>query len=225
MNYVFICYPVEEYLTRDDDFKCPTGMGLDAIVHFYANALQVPEKKVWERFKLYNTLLDEYRTQGYTIAWGLFDHEWRPGSPDTRSISWLFNIQKDDLFVPVGVTKKELDKSQYPDPTKVIQSLPNATHIVCGGFHSGDCVRRYNEAAKTIGIRSTVDSLLTEQFFHTALVSLQSDSAQQSMNTGHLDPEMHEDNPQEELERLFHGKLNGKISLLVPQKVLPKIYR
>lgn len=68
-----------------------------------------------------------------------------------------------DRIISVGVSYMQHTREwKYPNEREVLSKLELGDEAVFGGFHEDDCVTRFADAAKGLGVKSRVDSLLTE---------------------------------------------------------------
>ncbi|MBI4148092.1 hypothetical protein HY490_02270 [Candidatus Woesearchaeota archaeon] len=126
--------------------------------------------------------------------------------PDVEALSDIFTIHSGDVVLSSQVSYHDaMLVPQYCDGESLLSSIPNLQEIVVGGFHRSDCVQRLADAGRKCGVKSSVDDLLTDHFFMLMRQLLDYDLDAHLIRTGFLDPEMHEDDP-EEMKRLFGGE-------------------
>lgn len=210
MKSVLMVYPVKEYI--DNTFRFDkeglacyaNSLALGRLGEFWSSALNLQSGEFRQRFRIINRLIDEYRGAGFDVSWLFFGKEERKETPNKKAVSDIFEIQKRDLILSAGITLADINAYKYPDENQIILELKGLTKLVVGGFHKADCVKRFSTAAGKLGIESEVDGLLTEEFFGMVMASFQQDLFAKQIREGYLDPEMHEDDP-EEIKRLELG--------------------
>lgn len=196
MKAVLMVYPIKQYVQRSEPLHC-RAFGLDERVKFWGKTLQVPEARIYRRFKLVNKLLDEYRRDSriYWIFFGDRNNKIRPVIRDKAS---LYQINPDDAILSAGVTYDELNfESKYPNHESIIDKIPKLTEAVVGGFHASDCVKRYSLALGNLDVPNKIDNWLTDIGLVGFEETLGQDLYAKMIASGHLDAKMHEDDPEE----------------------------
>ena len=210
-------YPDRRYLERD-----PNGGGntflLDTLKEIWVGyGIGISESEFFRRMGLINKLLDNYRDNGDIVNWMVFSEEGNLGVADVENIHPIYRIESSDNVVPVGVTYRELNmQSKYPDERSLLGKMDLDGSVICGGFHSSDCVPRFNIAARNLGLDSNVDPLLTDRWFYSVVESFGQDLYAYQIKNGFLDPVMHEDDPNEEKLLIFGNRLDSDDLLLRP---------
>ncbi len=198
MKSVLFLYPVKQYV---EGFNV-NSIGLNFWDEYWSKVLRYRNGEFRTRFQIINKLIWEYRRQEFNINWLFFGKKENKKEPDISQVSDIFEIKKRDKLISAGILKEELDHYQYTDPERVISKLEKVTELVLGGFHKEDCVAKIKDHAIKSGIKARIDPFLTETFFHLVLSSFDHDLFALQIKNGFLDPEMHEDDP-EEMKRIL----------------------
>ncbi|MBQ9019100.1 MAG: hypothetical protein IJ097_02150 [Bacilli bacterium] len=117
---------------------------------------------------LNETINKRYREQGYEIVYALY--------PDKE----IFGIEKqngdkviytDIIFDEASVydskgNEKRDFAPKYPSEKYLIDQLGDVEHLVVGGYHFSDCVKRVAEFALQSGIDVLIDIDMTDLFFN-----------------------------------------------------------
>ena len=207
MTDVLMVYPVKQYVERTN-LVHPRTFNLDFVVGEEAKYLGVDPARILKRFKLVNNLLDVYRENG-KVYWLCFARGRNKSLPKSGDISSLYEVHPRDEILSAGVTYEELNFQRpavYPDAQFVLGSIPHLDELMLGGFHEDDCVRRFHLAACNAGVKCQIDSWLTEQGLFGLARSLDHDLYAKLIRSGHLDPVMHEDDPEEMKMLLTEGR-------------------
>lgn len=217
MKLLLMIYPIKHYI--DDDYVFGSNgeiievfrnsLCLNTWEEMWTKSLKLKEGEFRNRFKLINKLIDEYRKNDYNVGWVFFGKAEKLELPNEEIVSNIFDIKNKDFIISSGVSYHELNSYKYPDEKIIISKFKKLDELVVGGFHKEDCVSRFSKAAKELSILSKVDELLTEHFFFLILRSFDYDLDALNIKRGFLDPEMHEDNP-EEMKRLTLGERISK---------------
>ena len=143
--------------------------------------------------------------------------------PDTSQRSDIFEVQECDDEISVGISFETVvgpkpvilgsNDEYYPDEPQVLARL-QPDQLVLGGFHSYDCVSRFESAAQRLRIPVGIDVLLTEQFFFRVISTFHEDLNAKMIANGSLDPVMHEDDPLEEKLLLMDHRLDDYLNTL-----------
>lgn len=209
MDALAIAYPVNAYVDFDPKMPHDLAFRISMVERVFGQYKNFKKGEVRKRIELVNELIAQYRHGGTKIFWLLFSQHKRRELCDESDLSDLYTFDKRDVKIPVGVTYQELSRAIYPNAEEVIKKIGKIKRLTLGGFHKEDCVSRFADAARNLGIETKIDALLTEEFFKAAVESLQQDMLQYSIDHGFLDPEMHEDDPQEEKRLIFDNRLNA----------------
>ena len=224
MKSVLMVYPVRQYVDRADRGQPSNGIFLSTWDVAWSRMLGLPAGCFRERFRIINRLIDEYREQGDVVSWLFFSDSANRRTLVREDVSDVFQIQNHDRILAAGVTYNELMIDEvYPKETEVLEQLPGLSDLVVGGFHESDCVRRFAIAANARGIQASVDGLLTEKFFFEVLGSWQYDLDARMLATGHLDPTMHEDDPEKVQELLTPDRIYRHLQPLSKRYAYPRI--
>jgi len=204
-------YPIRPYLEIALDYPNDNhedAFPLNRLEYFWTRSLALPPGTFRQRFGIINRLLDEYRLRAYHVGWAFFSQQGDLTKPDETQTSDIFEIKPEDFKVAVGVTYHDHTRHRaYPNEVNILSTIPDSDELVVGGFHEKDCVRRFRDAAERLGIRSTVDSCLTDQVFHRISLTFEQDLFADLIARGKLDPTMHEDDPQEMTNLLLGDRL------------------
>lgn len=117
---------------------------------------------------LNETINKRYREKGYEIVYALY--------PDKE----MFGIEKQDgdKIIYTDITfdeasvydfngkEKENFIPKYPSEQHLIDQLGYTDHLVVGGYHFSDCVKRVAEYALQSGIDTIIDIDMTDLFFN-----------------------------------------------------------
>ena len=203
-------YPDSVFIDRDPRYPDAHTLCLDVFCRCEAPFAGLDSSAVRDRFRLINRLLDDdYRSQGYRVVWGMFSSPENISLPDYSCVSDIFDVREDDQVIAVGVTREDhMKQYMYPDPQAVVRSLFPLDYLVLGGFHLSDCLRRIASGAAALGVPSQYDLLLTDHFFYACRESFDHDFFKRAIASGYLDPEMHEDDPDEDKKLCFDGRLD-----------------
>ncbi|MEN9626239.1 MAG: hypothetical protein RL557_567 [archaeon] len=203
---LIMVYPDKRYVERD-----PLSEGhpcfLDVYERGFTETVSLMSKESFQkRVGLINKLIDNYR-RSQKVCWLVFSQKENPSVADTENMHPIYEVQATDLIFPVGISYDDMRKSKYPNESTVLSRLSLEDTTIFGGFHSRDCVKRFATAAQERGLHSSIDYLLTEKWFFTVYESFQHDLYARQIQQGFLDPNMHEDDPEEEKFFLFNGRL------------------
>lgn len=153
MKNVFLyLYPIEEYaktfLFRDDSLYDKWNI---------KRPLPILNECIQKR----------YRESGYQVVFVLYPDKELFGL--TRCVEDRV-IYTDILFSENSAiddnNKDKIDFTpKYPNERKLIEQLGEVDHLVVGGYHFSDCVKRIAEWAINSGIDTIVDLDLTDLFF------------------------------------------------------------
>jgi len=156
MKAVLYLYPIKEYV----DYSIMQES-------FHLNA----ENVINYRMKAYeiNGLIDSYfRQKNYKIIYAHFNDSLN--SDNDSALSKLFDFQKSDKFMDVKISFNDIKSKIYPSEASLIKSLMPLERLVVAGFHCQDCVSRFHQEALRLGINSSIEKSLTEQYFYLAKV-------------------------------------------------------
>lgn len=117
---------------------------------------------------LNETINKRYREQGYEIVYALY--------PDKE----IFGIERQngDKVIYTDITFDEATAydlngnekkdfvPKYPSEKYLIDQLGDVDHLVVGGYHFSDCVKRVAEFALQNGIDTLIDIDMTDLFFN-----------------------------------------------------------
>jgi hypothetical protein len=164
MKSVVIVYPDRRFVERDTQSGFGHPILLDVLERYWTKTCPIVSKdEFWRRIGLVNKLLDKYRKENHQVYWAMFSRENQPETPDIENIHHVYRITPKDSVVPVGISyMQHTREGKYPDEREVLSRLELGEECVCGGFHEKDCVPRFADAAKILGVKSRVDPLLTE---------------------------------------------------------------
>lgn len=193
-------YPINYYVERD------AKVGLRLNEWWYNQALELGNGQFRQRFRFLHRLkLNQYRKKGFTVNWVYFGKENNPEIPDTDAHSDIFKLYPQDNQISAGITYHELGRYKYPDEKKIIKKAGEPLELVVGGFHENDCVSKI-----CVLPGSRIDPMLTEGFFHSVLETFDYDLDKKLIRSGHMDPIMHEDDPDEmkklKIKEIIEGK-------------------
>lgn len=209
MKTVLMLYPIVPFVDRDPEFPQARGCLMDSLGGFWTKVLGLKSGEFRDRCGLVNVLLERYREEAFVVNWAYFGQSGFVSAPDVAQHSDVFEVCRGDGILSVGTSYfGHIRNHFYPDEEKVLGRL-GVDELVVGGFHENDCVPRFVEAGKRLGIKSSYDRLLTDHFFFSIFESFVHDSFARAIATGHLDPVMHEDDPAEEKRLLFGGRLDA----------------
>lgn len=152
MNKVFLyLYPIEEF----------NKMFLFSDSFYEENNREKP-------FDVLNECIQKrYRDNGYQIVYALYPDKEIFGikqMPNDKIIYTDITFKEASGYNEDGSIKSE-DEIKYPNEEYLISQLGTIEHIVVGGFHWSDCVKRVAECCLENGIDTIVDLDLTDLFF------------------------------------------------------------
>ncbi len=101
---------------------------------------------------LEETIDCRYRQKGYEIYYLVIAD---------REVSCLHVLPEDHVLVDEG---SHIEKFVYPNQSQLISALGETEHLVVGGFHANDCVKRIAQAGIDNGLDTLVDIELTNHF-------------------------------------------------------------
>lgn len=206
MNSVVMVYPDKRYVERDPEGGGHPG-GLDSWENYWTKAgLGVSKEEFRRRASLINFLLDTYRKKDHRVYWTVFSLDEDSTQPDVDNIHPMYHVKAEDLIVPVGVSYRQLKHSwTYPDARGIIQQLPLGKKAIFGGFHQGDCVDKFANAAHSLGIIAEIDELLTQRWLSVVNESFNCDLDALLITKGMMISD--DDNPEEQKYWLFHERI------------------
>ena len=209
MKSVIMVYPDKRYVDYDPEGGGHPG-GLHLSESYWTRAgLGISREEFRRRAGLINTLIDAYRQNDHRVYWAVFSLDGAPTVADTDNIHHTYKVHPEDTIVPVGVSYKQLKhQGTYPDARAVLRKLSLGDHAVFGGLHSNDCVAKFEQAARSLGVPTEIDELLTERWFFTLLESFNCDLDAKLMATGMMVSD--DDNPFEQKRWIFHDRLSGE---------------
>ncbi|MEM5804675.1 MAG: hypothetical protein QXU82_02405 [Candidatus Aenigmatarchaeota archaeon] len=119
----------------------------------------LPATTAYEISKI-NERLENYRAGGFKIYHAVFSQY---GAILKDQISKEITPKPGDVLLPFNITVFDSDHEHgaaYEEFLKIVQfSNPR----IIGGFHSGDCVRKAQHAARAVGISPFIDEDLTDR--------------------------------------------------------------
>lgn len=196
MKAVFMLYPVKEYVDEDRSAPHDSSFRYSAVERFLTKAVWLTKDQFRQRFSLVNYLLDQYRDDGYRVAWVPFVDGVQP---DMEQVHGIYSPNVEDLVLDSGLTYHEHHiQGIYLEPDRLMGQVPGLERAVVGGFFSSDCVPRLRQELLGLGVDTSWDSLLTEQFFFRMLSTFEYDMHAYLVRNGHAGPMLIEDDPDEE---------------------------
>lgn len=154
MKKVFLyLYPIEEYM---EGFLFPDDRMYD-------------EWNVERPLPILNECIQKrYRDNGYQVIFVLYPDKDIFGiipQEQDRIIHTDILFSENSAVTEKGGTKKDFIP-KYPNEQLLIEQLGNIDHLVIGGYHFSNCVKRVGEKALTMGMNLMIDLDLTDLFFN-----------------------------------------------------------
>lgn len=204
-------YPVRQYVDDSGLHAHYRSIGLDLVKRCWSKYLEVKPWRILRRLNLINNVLNKYRGEGNEVCWLFFANKKNKTQPKLSDRASIYDIHHVDRVLSAGVTYEELNmQKKYPNQREVLGQINDLKQLVVGGFHTSDCVAGFCDAARQLGIDSRVDSFLTESGLHTLIHTFQFDLDAQLIKKGTLDPEMHEDDPEEIKQMITEGRFTAE---------------
>jgi hypothetical protein len=202
-------YPINWYVDTHPEFPTINSLRLHMQEKLWNKALDLNEGAFRQRLRtLHRLRLNQYRKSGFEINWVYFGKKGNLEIPDTETHSEIFTAYPQDKKISTGLTYEDLRGKIYPEPMEIIKKIGNPEYLVVGGFHKNDCVSRIACAPK-----SEIDDCLTEDFFYSVFNTFGFDLDAKLIRSGHLDAEMHEDNPKKEKRKVLESLLKENLKL------------
>jgi len=217
MKLLLMVYPIKRYVDYNQDHPFTFQQNtfcLNLFERGYTDSLQLAPGIFRKRFSLINNLINEYRQKGFKVGWAFFSQSKESQEPDIATVSDIFEMNPEDYKISVKVTYEDLMRDEhYPDEENILKVFPGLEKLVVGGFHSRDCVQRFADAAKKMSISTSVDPLLTEEFFPLILNGFSYDLEVKLISEGLLDPEAHDYDPEEMKQITMDKRLYRHVSI------------
>ncbi len=146
-------YPTEEYLIQKF-IQTPENqrekISKQALLERYNAYLEFYLGKI-------NEIIDvRYRKKGFNINHIVYNGKY---------VYEGINLQKEDRVVESGVSMEENALCIYPNSFNVLEII-RPEKLVVTGFHHSDCVMRFAQSARYMGIETIIDDDLTERFHY-----------------------------------------------------------
>ncbi|MFA5333391.1 MAG: hypothetical protein WC376_02765 [Candidatus Nanoarchaeia archaeon] len=160
MKLFIYLYPITMYVNWE--------IHNNAWSYYHERGLENREKGIAEyniKIKSINNFINDYRKKGFKIAYLGFS---KPSGELNKSLfSKIFNFLDTDSFINSKVTFRNHCKNEvYPDEKSIIKELMPLEELIVSGFHYSDCVEKFKNAAKELGVLSKIDGALTNNFFY-----------------------------------------------------------
>lgn len=198
MKSLIIVYPDKRFVERDPEREFGHPIRLDAIERYWTHTCPIiSPMEFWRRMGLVNKILDEYRQTDHTVYWVVFGKQEQPVIPERESIHHLYKVKPNDKVVSAGISYMQHTRNmEYANERDVLSKLTLGEETVLGGFHENDCVTRFADEVNTFGVKSRIDSLLTEHGLLWITRTFEQDLSRYLIDRGDMTPD--ECSPEEE---------------------------
>lgn len=117
---------------------------------------------------LNETIDKRYREQGYEIVYALYPDKEMFGIEKQNGDKVIYTdiiFDEASAYDSNGNEKRDF-VPKYPSEKYLIDQLGDVEHLVVGGYHFSDCVKRVAEFALHSGIDTLIDIDMTDLFFN-----------------------------------------------------------